>query len=607
MRALRAILATAFAVTIATGLTAGVAGAQSFPRLGLYGQILGNGYPYVLPDQTLDMLEIARTARYNEVVLDVSPITPYRPDIIQAIKAQNPNCRVLAYVLAEDIWNVMNADSLNHIPTIIRRTVRNLGGFLYDRNTGQEYVGNSINIAKRVNGRYVVAEAMADIFRDRIIQTGVWNGIFTDIFCHTIAWTQAGTNRVIDYQRAGYPSLAALDLAWSEACDVLAARLRADGGPSFTLVGNCAGSAEHAFYNGWMRENFPNQQGGTWHSNMLGDVTTRGYFADDRDYRQPAKNWIQSSASANPGQEYNSFNTNKVRYGLASAALGEGLHAFTPSRSVTEAPYQQWWYDEYAVDLATGRSSDLQVHTGWLGQPLGPARTMLWPNPNPDAVTNPGFEADVTSGWTFAKFAPAVATISRDAATAAVGTSSAKISITTASTVEWHVYLSSIGQLAVQAYSSYSTTFWAKANPARRIHLLAGNSGGHAYVDVDATWRQYQVVLRPTTSLSAPLTIFLGLQTGDLWLDDVHFQRGVSNVWRRDFQNGAVFVNPTELSMTVPLETQFRRILGTRTPAINTGALSNSITLGSYDALFLLRGAIDTTPPGRTSDLRVGP
>jgi hypothetical protein len=249
----------------------------------------------------------------------------------------------------------------------------------------------------------------------------------------------------------------------------------------------------------------------------------------------------------------------------------------------------------------------LQIHAGWLGAPLGPARTILWPNPNPNAVTNPGFETNVTSGWTFAWFAPAVATISRDAATAAVGSASAKISVTTASAVEWYVHLTSIGQQTAQAYVTYSATFWAKANPARRIHVVAGNSGGHAYVDVDQTWRQYQVVLRPTTTMAVPLAFYVGLQTGDLWLDDVQFQRGASNVWRRDFQNGIVLVNPTELNMTVPLETQFRRILGTHAPTINTGALANSMTLPAFDALFLLRGAIDTTPPGRTSDLRVGP
>ena len=599
----------ALAVLLVSAVFTPAAEAQPFPRLGLYGSVVGGGYPYTHPDGSLDTVEIRRAARYGEVVLDAYPISPYRPDIVQAMRALNPDMQVLAYVLAEDIWQVDDADSTRHIPTIIRHTVRNLDGFLYDRVTGQEYATLDINIAKKgANGRFVVAEALADIFRDHIIATGLWDGIFTDVFCHTVAWSQAGTNKIIDYQRAGYPSLAALDAAWAAATDTLAARLRRDGGPDFVLVGNCAGSSHHGEYNGWMRENFPFQQGGTWNSNMQGDVSTRGYFRDDADYRAPARNWILSASSTStPGTEYDTYNTYKVRYGLASAALGEGVHAFCPTKTVRVAPYHQWWYDEYAVDLATGRSSAALQHTGWLGQALGPAHTMLWVGTTPDAITNPGFESSVSTGWTFATFAPASATVARDPSTAAVGTSSAKVHISAASTVDWHVYLTSVGQLAVQAGSSYSATFWCKSDAPRVVRVLAGNSGGSANLTVDATWRQYQVVLQPGTSMNASLTFFLGLQDGDVWFDDVHFQTGATSVWRRDFQNGIVLVNPTELPLDVPLEGPFRRILGAHATSVNDGTTAAVQRVQPHDALFLIRTQLDTTPPAGVKDLRPGP
>jgi hypothetical protein len=608
MRDPRAIAALLFAVLLASGLAPARALAQVYPRVGLYGSVLGGGYPYVHPDFTLDTLEIGRAARFHEVVLDVYPISPYRPDIVQAMKARNPALVVLAYVLAENIWQAGDADSLNHIPTLIRHTVRDLDGFLYDKVTGLEYDTIDINIAKRdPSGRFVVADAMADIFRDHIIATGLWDGIFTDIFCHTVSWTQGGTTRVIDYQRAGYPSLAALDVAWSAACDTLAARLRQDGGPNFELVGNCGGSAQHESYNGWMRENFPNQQGGTWYTNMLGDPSSRGYFADERDYVQPPHDWILS-ISPSPGSEYDPVNMSHVRYGLASAALSNGVAAFgPPGKSVNVAPYQDWWYDEYAVDLATGQSSQSQVHTGWLGQALGPARTQLWVGNAPDAITNNGFENDVTTGWTFAFFSPASATLSRDATTAAVGTASAKVHVTTASSVDWYVYLSSVGQLNVSAGTSYSATFWCKANPPRILHVVAGNSGGTAYAAVDTTWRQYQLVMQPTVSMNSALTFFMGLDPGDVWLDDVHFQPGATSVWRRDFQNGIVLVNPTELPLDVPLEGPFRRIRGVSAPSVNDGTLANTMHVLPYDGLFLLRAQIDTTRPAAVTDLRIGP
>ncbi len=607
MRALRVVLAVALAAIALAGLLSRPASAQPFPRLGLYGSVLGGGYPYTKPDFTLDTLEIGRAARYQQIVLDVYPISPYRPDIVQAMRARNPRARFLAYLLAEDIWQTGDPDSLHHIPTLIRRTVRDLDGFLYDRNTGQEYATIAINLAKKVNGHYVVAEAMADIMRDHIIATGLWDGIFTDIFCHTVSWTQSGTGRTIDLTRAGYASAAALDAAWAEAADTLAARLRRDGGPDFTLVGNCGGSSEHAYYNGWMRENFPFQQGGTWASNMLGDGSSRGYLKDDEDYVQPPSNWILSASTTAPGTEYQSYNTNRVRFGLASACLGEGVHAFAPTKSVNEAPYQDWWYDEYAVDLATGHSSEALQHTGWLGAALGPAHTMVWVSNAPDAVTNPSFESSVATGWTFANFAPAVASISRDASTASTGTSSAKVHISTPSTVEWHVSLSSVGPLNVQAGSSYSATFRCKASAPRVLHVVAGNSGGQAYAAVDTTWRQFQIVMTPTTSMAASLTFFMGLEAGDVWFDDVHFQAGATSVWRRDFQNGIVLVNPTELPLDVVLESPYRRLLGVHNTVVNDGSVSATQHLAGSDALFLLRGELDTTPPAGVHDLRIGP
>jgi len=605
----RACLAAALAACLTCALAPARAQAQAFPRLGIYGNVLGGGFPYVRPDFTLDTLEIARVARFQQVILDAYPISPYRPDIVQAIKARNPQIKVLGYILTEHIWPVEDPDSLRHVPTLIRHTVRNLNGFLYDRNTGQEYPDGNINLAKRdIGGRYVVALALAGIIRDHIIATGLWDGVFTDVFCHSIGWTQAGTGKVIDYTRAGYPSVAALDAAWSAAADTLASRLRSYGGPGFLLVGNCGPSTEHTYYNGWMRENFPFQQGGTWYSNMLGDVSSRGYLRDDRDYRQPSSNWMLTVAQVGAGAEYNSYNTWRLRYGLASAALGEGYHCFGPGgRSVRDALYHQWWYDEYAVDPATGQSSTQLQHTGWLGNAQGPAHLDHWVSTAPDAVTNNGFESGVSLGWSFVHFTPSQATLTQDASTAAAGAASAHVRVTVPNSVDWYVALTSTGQLSVSAGSSYSATFWAKANPPRRIRVYAGNSGGQRYVDVDNTWREYQAVLVPSTSLTAGLSFALADVAGDVWVDDVHFQPGLTSIWRRDFQNGIVLVNPSEYTLNVPLEMAYRRILGTRAPSVNNGVSASVVTVPPGDGLFLLRGQIDAERPAPVRDMRIEP
>lgn len=602
-------MAALAAALLASAATVAAAAPLLYPRPGLYGSVVGGGAPYTNTDGSLDTLEIGRAARFPEVILDVYPISPYRPDIVAAFRARNPNIVVLAYVLAENIWPSEDADSLNHIPTLIRHTVRDLNGFLYDKNTRQEYAEENINIAKKgANGHFVVAEALADLFRDHIVATGTWDGIFTDVFPHTIAWTQSGTTNVIDLARAGYATLADLDAAWSAACDTLASHLRRDAGPGFILVGNGGPSAEHAWYDGWMRENFPLQQGGTWSSNMLGDASSRGYLRDNADYVQPPHNWIFTAASGVTGQEYSTQSTTAVRYGLASASLADGLHCYGPGqKDYRVAPYQEWWYDEYAVDLATGHSSQSLKDTGWLGQALGPATKLIWAGTGTDAITNTSFETDVTSGWTFGQFAPASATLTRDATTAGAGAASARIHITTASTVDWNVNLTSIGRLSVLAGYSYSATFRCRASAPRTVRVVATNSGGDASIQVDTNWRQYQAVITPTTSTSAALAFFLGTQAGDVWLDDVHFQTGVSSVWRRDFQNGIVLVNPTELSLTAPFGDTFRRIAGDRAPSVNNGTVSATGTIPPYDALFLIRASLDSTRPAAVLNLRVGP
>ena len=48
----------------------------------------------------------------------------------------------------------------------------------------------------------MVAEGLADLMYDAVVSTGQWDGVFFDVYCYTISWSQDGT-RQIDYARAG--------------------------------------------------------------------------------------------------------------------------------------------------------------------------------------------------------------------------------------------------------------------------------------------------------------------------------------------------------------------------------------------------------------------
>jgi hypothetical protein len=75
-----------------------------------------------------------------------------------------------------------------------------------------------------------------------------------------------------------------------------------------------------------------------------------------------------------------------------------------------------------------------------------------------------------------------------------------------------------------------------------------------------------------------------------------------SGVYRREFQNGIVLVNPKgNGSRTVNLGGEFVRLSGTQVPAVNNGRVVTSVTLADRDGLFLLRRnrvSAPESPPG---------
>jgi hypothetical protein len=301
-------------------------------------------------------------------------------------------------------------------------------------------------------------------------------------------------------------------------------------------------------------------------------------------------------------------NLRRARFGLASAALGDGYASFGYSGRVTDAyPYWNWWYDEYAVDLATGRSSTLQRDTGWLGQPVTPLYQMIWAGSNPDAVTNPGAETNL-AGWTFwYNTAEITSTFTRDTTTAAAGSASFKVTVPNTTSIDWYVNISSNGMLQVFQGSVYSATFWARASVPRTITVVASNSGAGRKVDIGTTWKQYQVALVPLWSApDSKLGFFLGVGAGDVWIDDAHLQQGATTLYRRDFQNGVVLVNPSNVNLTVPMGSGYKNILGLRDLVTNNGSAATSVTVNGGDARFLISTG-DVAAPAAITDLRFWP
>jgi hypothetical protein len=68
-------------------------------------------------------------------------------------------------------------------------------------------------------------------------------------------------------------------------------------------------------------------------------------------------------------------------------------------------------------------------------------------------------------------------------------------------------------------------------------------------------------------------------------------------VYRRDFENGIVLVNPKgNGTQTVTLETSYQRINGTQAPGVNNGQSVSQLTLADRDGIVLLRRTSLKTP-----------
>jgi putative glycosyl hydrolase-like family 15 (GHL15) protein len=60
-------------------------------------------------------------------------------------------------------------------------------------------------------------------------------------------------------------------------------------------------------------------------------------------------------------------------------------------------------------------------------------------------------------------------------------------------------------------------------------------------------------------------------------------------VWRRDFENGVVLVNPTAMTQTVSVEPGLRRLAGRQDAAVNNGSAVSQLALGPKDGIVLRR------------------
>jgi hypothetical protein len=104
----------------------------------------------------------------------------------------------------------------------------------------------------------------------------------------------------------------------------------------------------------------------------------------------------------------------------------------------------------------------------------------------------------------------------------------------------------------------------------------------------DTSWKSH-IVTFDADAGDNTISFYLGRESSDVWFDEIYLFKGNPDVFRRDFQNGTVFVNATSVRRTISTNGTFRRIKGTQDPINDGSPVGTQLTLPPYDAAILVR------------------
>ena len=216
-------------------------------------------------DNPLVTATVNQFARFPLVVFPPTPASDRRTAIMTALKAANPNTKLIAYTIPDyqgcaiaytqndhafslSFWNLIKSIVPNPNPVDdcdytgpARLWLQNgqiaTTATPYDVNWSYHVVQPDTSVT------YPLAEGMATVFFQELYQPHLFDGIFLDQFCSDISGTDNQLVTKIDYTRASYSSAAEFYAGWTAGQLVFANKLRAlvtaAGGTDFPIIGNC--------------------------------------------------------------------------------------------------------------------------------------------------------------------------------------------------------------------------------------------------------------------------------------------------------------------------------------------------------------------------------
>ena len=430
-----------------------------------------------------------------------------------------------------------------------------------------------------------------------------WSGLFVDSAGLNESWLIGNsTARSIDPDQSDrlITDYSDFDDAWNEGLSTYLFKLRGEVGPERIIYLN-GGIPEYSYVNGRDFEGFPyNQDPYVWHTKMFGPYPSGSYFDWMSTSRQPNLTTLEtyeddSHPDPNDTDGYPNNcndpdftpNYRKMRFGLTSALLNDGYFSYEMNTE-GHGSLCLMWFDEYD-NAGAGR--------GYLGYPLREAERLISSLETPNQVTANAFETgNEVSVWQVSSKEENAASAYLDISDPAEGNASVRIDSTQTPGDVWNSTFSYAPVSLIQD-KEYTISFYARAEIPRTINVWVEQDSepwdgllNWGEFHLTKEWQKFEM---PTTSggndPQARLVFGLGGDAGSVWLDEISFQEGNANIWRRDYDHGIVIVNATSETATVPLESTYVKINGSQAPTINDGSQTEVVSIPPFDGIILLR------------------
>ena len=287
---------------------------------------------------SLSNKDVNELARWDVLILDMDNQVNNKGKL-EKLREINPDIIILAYISSQEI---IDKRSSSHLRNKLLSKIDD-DWYLHDED------GNKLSFWENTNLLNVTNFAewnkvLPEFVSQEVLSSNLWDGVFYDSVWDSISWFNNGN---IDADNNGKrDNLNELNRKWKNGMLEILRVTRQDNDNCF-IVANLASNIEyHNYLNGRMFESFPSpwEGSGTWESSM------EQYLQVLPEKSQEPQIYIINSNTDNIGVM---DNYRKMRFGLASALLGDGFYSFDFG---DKSHAQIWWYDEYETTLGKVQS-----------------------------------------------------------------------------------------------------------------------------------------------------------------------------------------------------------------------------------------------------------